>query len=142
MLGEWTLKDRAHSLTDWEIQLHHCHNLDTGTLHDEQGCYDILIYSIEILTFPCFNGSTPLRPRSSSRSRTNEDERGRGRGRTRTNEDELEDELGKKRFRAINIDAGATPSDEIDGTCYEQVMSSVWQTQMVQNSTKPTEITF
>ena len=50
------------------------------------------------------------------------------RGRTRTNEDELEDELGKKRFRAINIDAGATPSDEIDGTCYEQVMSSVWQT--------------
>ena len=58
-----------------------------------------------------------VRPRSSSRSRTNEDE-------PTTNEDEL----GKKRFRAINIDAGATPSDEIDGTCYEQVMSSVWQT--------------
>ena len=55
-----------------------------------------------------------VRPRSSSRSRTHEDE-------PTTNEDEL----GKKRFRAINIDAGATPSDEIDGTCHEQVVPSV-----------------
>ena len=51
-----------------EIRLHHYHNLDTGTLHDEWGCYGALIYSIDILIIPFFHGSPSHRSSSPSTS--------------------------------------------------------------------------